>query len=288
MARRTQRVPVIRYGADGSRVERMDVVAGEEPLQIYLDGEPWLVTMRTPGNDVELVHGLLLSEGIITRADQVVSVRYGAARPGEDERSFNTVNVVLDEAAGAVRPSAPARAGYVSGACGICGTPELDGLTRESAYPVAGIDLDVPIESLLKYPERMREKQELFAKTGGTHAAGLFVEDELVCVREDVGRHSAVDKAIGWALMAGRVPLHDAVLQVSGRASFELVQKAYMAGISVLAAVGATTTTALSQADEFKISVYSFSRLGSISLPTHPSNAQNSASTSMDSSEHSM
>lgn len=265
MARTTRRTPALRLRADGTGVRRPDTVAGEEPLEIRLDGEPWLVTMRTPGDDVDLVHGLLLAEGVITRADQVLRVSYGAGVDAGGLLSYNVVEVRLaDDAA---PPSSDSRrAVYVSASCGICGTSSLEAVARASAFPVADVDLRVPLGELLALPGRLREHQRLFDLTGGVHAAGLFVNGEAICVREDVGRHNAVDKAVGWALREGRVPLHDAVLQVSGRLSYELVQKASTAGVPVIAAVSAASATAVELAEEVGITAVAFSRGESASV----------------------
>lgn len=268
MAKRTRRVPAIRLRADGTRTERADAVAGEEPLEIALDGERWLLTMRTPGDDIDLVHGLLLAEGIVTHADQVRRVEYGGAGPGERERSFNLINVTLG--AGAVAPSGPSHTGYVSSACGICGVVDRDALSRTSAYPVPDGVAGVPISTLLALPALLREHQVLFDRTGGTHAAGLFSGEEVLAVREDVGRHNAVDKVVGWAMRSGRLPLGDVVLQVSGRASFELVQKAAMAGIAIMAAVSAPSAAAVELAEQVGMTLVGFSRGDGAVVYAHP------------------
>lgn len=247
--------------ADGTAIARPDTLAGEEPLEIGLDGETWLVTMRTPGHDVDLVHGLLLAEGVITSAEQVRRVSYGPGVEAGGLLSYNVVDVVLDVGAGA-RPPEPAsrRSVYVSASCGICGVASADAVSRTSSYPVADVGTTVPLGTLLALPGLLLAQQQLFDSTGGVHAAGLFVAGEAICVREDVGRHNAVDKALGWALREGRVPLHDAVLQLSGRLSFELVQKASAAGIPVVAAVSAASAAAVELADELGITVVGFSR----------------------------
>ncbi len=259
----------MRLSADGSSLDRIDTVAGEEPLEIRLDGEQWLVTMRTPGHDVDLVHGLLLAEGVVSSADQLRRVSYGNGVRSDGLLSYNVVDVALDREAGAVPPSADRRrAVYVSASCGICGTSSLDALARATSYPVADVGRRVPLATLLAMPDRLREQQALFDRTGGVHAAGLFVDGEPVCVREDVGRHNAVDKVLGWALREGRVPAHDSVLQVSGRLSYELVQKAGMAGVPVLAAVSAPSAAAVDLADELGLTLVGFSRGTSASVYT--------------------
>ena len=264
MARSTRRVRATRLRADGTSSTRPDTLAGEEPLEIHVDGEQWLVTMRTPGSDVDLVHGLLLAEGVITRADQVRQVTYGPGVDADGLLSYNVIDVALD--AGARAPQLRDRAVYVSASCGVCGTSSMEAVARESAYPPAEVALTVPVATLLALPDALRRQQPLFERTGGMHAAGLFVDGAAVCVREDVGRHNAVDKALGWALREGRVPMNDGVLQVSGRLSYELVQKAAMAGVPVLAAVSAPSAAAVELAEEVGMTLVAFSRQHSLSV----------------------
>jgi FdhD protein len=271
MSRTTRRVPAVRLRADGEATSRPDTVAGEEPLEIRLDGETWLVTMRTPGDDVDLVHGLLHAEGVIDAADQIRRVVYGPGVEPGGRLSYNVVDVVLD--GGARRPHHHDRAVYVSASCGICGTSSLDALARTSPYPVAEIGTRVPLTTLLALPDRLRSRQRLFDSTGGVHAAGLFAVgpsggDTTLAVREDVGRHNAVDKVIGWAMREGRLPLHDVVLQVSGRLSYELVQKSSMAGVPVLAAVSAPSGAAVDLAAERGMTLAGFSRGTSVQVYT--------------------
>src|SRR5690606_24366679 len=179
-------------------------------------------------------------------------------------------DVVLDERAGARAPEMRDRVIYVSASCGVCGTSSIESVARQSSYPVADTALSVPLATLLGLPAALRESQQLFDRTGGMHAAGLFVDGAAVCVREDVGRHNAGEKALGWALREGRVPLEDAVLQVSGRLSYELVQKAAMAGVPVLAAVSAPSAAAVELAEEVGMTVVGFSRGTSLSVYTRP------------------
>lgn len=266
MVRSFQRTRAVRLTSDGAgitRIDKLDTVAGEEPLEIWLDGRSWLVTMRSPGHDVELVHGLLLAEGVVTAREQVRQVRYGAGVERTGQLSYNRVDVVLDGVASPSRASI--RPVYVSASCGMCGTASLDGIAKASAHDLRESDLMVPVEVLLALPDRLRAHQSLFETTGGVHASGLFVDGAALCVREDVGRHNAVDKAIGWALMNERVPLHDAVLQLSGRVSYELVQKASMAGIPVVAGVGAASAAAVTLAAEVGMTLVAFSRGTSLS-----------------------
>ncbi|GAB2623849.1 formate dehydrogenase accessory sulfurtransferase FdhD [Pseudactinotalea suaedae] len=257
--------------ADGTSTSRPDTLAGEEPLEIRVDGEQWLVTMRTPGGDVDLVHGLLLAEGMITHADQVRRVTYGPGVQAGGLLDYNTIDAALDRGAGARAPARRERAVYVSGSCGICGTSSMEAVARASSFPVADITLEVPLGVLLGLPGVLRGSQQLFDRTGGFHAAGLFDRDgRLLCVREDVGRHNAVDKVLGWALREGQVPLRRAVLQVSGRLSYELVQKASMAGVAVIAAVSAPSAAAVELAQEVGMTLVAFSRTESLSVYSRP------------------
>jgi len=243
-----------------ARTTRPDTLAAEEPLEIRLTGTPLAVTMRTPGNDFDLVHGFLATEGVIRSADDITALRYCNS---VDDQGRNTYNVVdVDLAAGVAAPdTALDRNFYTSSSCGVCGKASIDAIRTRSPYDVAGDALRMPLEVLLALPDRLRAAQEVFAKTGGLHAAGLFTSDgELVALREDVGRHNAVDKVVGDGVRAGRLPLAGHVLMVSGRASFELTQKAAMAGIPVLAAVSAPSSLAVELAREVGITLVGFLR----------------------------
>ena len=276
--RRTVRTRVRRFGEDGLLDARADALAGEEPLEVRLDGEQFTVTMRTPGDDVELIAGFLLSEGIVTDWAQIRQVDFAAGIDPDGTRNLNVARVALEP--GTWDPEVyRARQVYTSSACGICGTASIEAVQRSSAFPILldAMSEDGPVaaplvtaKTLLGLPDALREEQTLFGSTGGVHAAGLFrlvregagVADsaELLAVREDVGRHNAVDKVIGWALQQGMLPLHDTVLQVSGRASFELVQKASMAGIPMLSAVSAPSGLAVDLGREQGITVVGFNR----------------------------
>ncbi len=222
-------------------------------------GRPMAVTMRTPGHDFELAAGFLLTEGVIDRADQLRSMRYclGPERP--DPQLFNVVDVaVADEArAGAVAP----RALFTSSSCGLCGRASISSVRSRAPLDVTGDPLRMSIDVLGGLPDRLREGQKVFDRTGGLHAAGLFDgEGNLVCIREDVGRHNAFDKVIGWAAMQGHLPLRSHVLAASGRASFELVQKALIAGVPALAAVSAPSSLAVELAQEAGMTLVGFLR----------------------------
>jgi FdhD protein len=228
-----------------------DEVAVEEPLEIRVDGRPLAVTMRTPGHDEELALGFLLGEGLIDGVRE--------AGPPADFAA----NVV--EVAGPLTREPSARAFYTTSSCGICGRGALEQVAVTSAPAAPG---PVVARSLLaELPDRLR--QPTFARTGGLHATGLFTPDgEAVCAREDVGRHNAMDKVIGWALRGGLVPLHPRVLCVSGRLSFELVQKAAVAGAPVLVGVSAPTSLAVRLAAERGMTLCGFARDGRVNVYT--------------------
>ena len=259
--RRTRRTRVERFDADGS-VAREDVLAVEEPLEVRLNGSPFVVTMRTPGDDFDLVAGFLVSEGVVWEADQLAAMRYCAGTDEDGHQTFNVVEAVL--APGVALPDASMeRHVYTSSSCGICGTASIEAVHKVAHASVADDDTMFAQDLVADLPRRLREHQEVFERTGGVHAAGLFDADgELLCLREDVGRHNAVDKVVGWALRDGRVPLRGTVLQVSGRASFELAQKAHLAGIPMLSAVSAPSSLAVEHAASAGLTLVAFNRDG--------------------------
>ncbi|WP_309108833.1 formate dehydrogenase accessory sulfurtransferase FdhD [Arthrobacter sp.] len=275
MARMTQRRKVHRYLLDGSAAAieypvriREDVLAAEEPLEIRFGTMSFAVTMRTPGDDFDLVAGFLVSEGIIRDQSDLVSLRFCA---GEDEDGRQTFNVVEAQFRPGLSLPDNGRHIYTSSSCGICGTTSIEAVRKTLAFSAQEDQLRVPVNVLARLPEQLREAQALFDKTGGVHAAGLFKitdsgEAELLCLREDVGRHNAVDKVVGWALREGLLPLRGTVLQVSGRASFELVQKAALAGIPVLAAVSAPSSLAADLATDAGVTLVGFSRGKSLNV----------------------
>ncbi len=246
----TARVDVVRIPDGGAA----DVVAVEEPLEIRIGGVPVAVTMRTPGHDEELALGFALSEGLRPR---------GARAPD-------------DLAANAIELDAPdfdvdrlRRSFYTSSSCGVCGKGALEAVAVEA--PRAESQLHVAAELVASLPERLRAEQAAFEATGGLHATGLFDADgELLALREDVGRHNALDKVIGRAFLDGRLPLADAILCVSGRLSFELVQKAAVAGCPLLVAVGAPSSLAVELARDRGITLCGFVRNGRINVYTEP------------------
>ncbi|MCX4528941.1 MULTISPECIES: formate dehydrogenase accessory sulfurtransferase FdhD [unclassified Streptomyces] len=253
-----RRVVRIRGGVAGTRP---DTLVAEEPLEIRLNGKPLAITMRTPGDDFALAVGFLVSEGVLAAAADVQAVTYCEGATEDGSNTYNVVNVQL--AAGVPVPDITLeRNVYTTSSCGLCGKASLDAVRTATRF--AGIAADpvrVPAAVLGQLPDRLRAAQKVFDRTGGLHAAGLFTaEGELLDVREDVGRHNAVDKIVGRALQAGRLPLAGGVLLVSGRASFELAQKAVMAGIPVLAAVSAPSSLAVDLALETGLTLVGFLR----------------------------
>ena len=265
MGRVTVGRPVLRV-RDGVISRRPDTLAAEEPMEIRVNGRPLTVTMRTPGGDFDLAIGFLVSEGVVHTADDVASVRYCAGATADGGNTYNVVDVGL--AAHVPPPDASLeRSFYTTSSCGLCGKASLEAVRTSSAWSVAEDTLRVTPELLTTLPERLREAQRVFDSTGGLHAAGLFDADgNLLCVREDVGRHNAVDKVIGHALREGLVPLRNSMLMVSGRASFELVQKAVMAGIPLLAAVSAPSSLAVDLADDNGLTLVGFLRGTSMNI----------------------
>ncbi|MEU8894713.1 formate dehydrogenase accessory sulfurtransferase FdhD [Nocardia sp. NPDC048505] len=255
MSRVTARRPTLRITEAGA-IKRPDTLAVEEPLEIRLDGQSLTVTMRTPGADIDLVHGFLLSENIIGHAEDIVSARYCAGTDENGQNTYNVLDVQLRSPA-RVRP----RGFLTTGACGLCGKTALDEVRSRTRYPIPADGLTVAAATLAAMPRTLRARQAVFDATGGLHAAGLFTADgTLLALREDIGRHNAVDKVLGWALRENRVPAHDLVLIVSGRASFELVQKAVQAGIPLLGAVSAPSSLAVDLAAESGLTLAGFLR----------------------------
>jgi FdhD protein len=252
---------------------RTDTLSVEEPLELRVGGEPLTITMRTPGHDIELVHGFLFSEGLIHSLQDVSLARYceGAVvsdETGHDENTYNVIDVTL--AAGVPAPGAAASRNFLTtSACGVCGKASIEQLRSQSAYDVRDDATAFRAEVLTSLPQAMRAGQKSFDKTGGLHAAALFTPDGTpLVVREDVGRHNAVDKVVGWALLNGRVPAAGHVLVVSGRASFELAQKAIMAGIPCLAAVSAPSSLAVESSEDAGMTLVGFLRGNQLNVYT--------------------
>lgn len=251
----------IEVTVDGVQVTRRpDTVTAEEPLEVRVNGRALAVTMRTPGDDFDLALGFLLTEGLIAGADDVATLMH-CLDEGEDGRpTYNVVDVVLRP--GVALPDVSLeRSFYTTSSCGVCGKASIDAVRVRSTYDVRADTTPLAPELLVALPDTLREHQKVFDRTGGLHAAGLFTAGgELLAVREDVGRHNAVDKLIGWAAREHRLPLTGCVLMVSGRASFELTQKALMAGIPCLAAVSATSSLAVELAAESGMTLVGFLR----------------------------
>ena len=253
----------IRRFAAGEWSESPDAVVTEEPLQLLLDGEPLAVVMRTPGSDIELALGLLFAEGIIRSVRDVRGMRI-SAEADETESLIKVVPALVEsnqvdvQLAGRPRRK-PERSMLASSACGVCGTQMIEDLRRDLASLPAGPPFDAVL--LPGLVEKLRSGQGVFDRTGGLHAAGLFdAGGELIALREDVGRHNAVDKVVGRLLLDGRLPASNMQLVVSGRAGYELVQKSIGAGIPLMAAVGAPSSLAVAMAREFNQTLVGFLR----------------------------
>jgi len=260
MGRISVRRPVTRIVVGESRERRDDVLAVEEPLEIRVAGTALSITMRTPGHDFELATGFLVSEGVIARGEQVRAIRYCAGAPAE-ENTFNVLDVSLEAGVPLPDPSL-ARNFYMTSSCGLCGKASVDAVRTLSAHPIGEDDTTISDALLVSLPDALRAGQTVFDRTGGLHAAGLFDAStgQLLVLREDVGRHNAVDKVIGWAATENMLPLRGVVLMVSGRASFELAQKASMAGIPILAAISAPSSLAIDLALEVGLTIVGFLR----------------------------
>ena len=253
--------------ADGNVTERPETLVVEEPLEIRVNGSPVTVTMRTPGSDVELAQGFLLTEGVIARRDDVLTVQYcRGAETADGTNTYNVLDVTL-------HPDVPppdtdvTRNFYTTSSCGVCGKASLDAVRLISRHAPGDDPSTVKSTTLTAMPSQLRSAQKVFASTGGLHGAALFDRDgTMLAVREDIGRHNAVDKVIGWALEGDRIPLGGTVLLVSGRASFELTQKAVMAGIPVLAAVSAPSSLAVDLATQSGLTLIAFLRGDSMNV----------------------
>jgi FdhD protein len=246
---RTQRRRVLRIALPDGAEHRADILAVEEPLEIRVDGTPLTVTMRTPGDDLDLAAGFLFTEGLLPSLAEVREIR------------MCDVNVAAVDLVPGGQAVIPSRNFLTTSACGVCGKDSIESVRVRSSFDVAADETRVPASLLASLPDRLRSAQKLFASTGGLHAAGLFTASgELLVAREDVGRHNAVDKVAGWALRNATLPLTGCVLQVSGRASFELVQKALMLGIPIMSAVSAPSSLAVSLADEGGLTLTGFMR----------------------------
>ncbi|ASU83751.1 sulfurtransferase FdhD [Nocardiopsis gilva YIM 90087] len=265
MGRVTTREKVLRV-RDGVVSERVDTLVVEEPLEVRLNGEPLSVTMRTPGNDFDLAAGFLVSEGVVARAADIAAIRYCAGATEDGVNTYNVLDVTLAPGVAVPRASLE-RNFYTTSSCGLCGKASLEAVRTTSRWSVADDPVRIEGRTFAAMPDRLREAQRVFERTGGLHAAGLFdAEGRLLALREDVGRHNAVDKLVGWAVREDRLPLRGGTLMVSGRASFELAQKAVMAGMPVLAAVSAPSSLAVDLAADAGLTLVGFLRGASMNV----------------------
>jgi len=249
---------IIRRKRDGDLEYLPDELTIEQPLEIRIGRKPIATTMRTPGHDEELAAGFLLSEGIVRARDQIASVSIGG-----DNR------VVVETSGVKLRVNSTKRFGTISSSCGLCGKTSIDAI-RQNFAAIRSADIRIDLETLLSLPERLREAQSDFARTGGIHAAGIFgVDGKLKIAREDIGRHNAVDKAVGRAFLDQLVPLQRHLLLVSGRASFEIIQKALASGIPIVAAVSAPSSLAVEFARDSNQTLIGFLRPPSFNVYTH-------------------
>jgi FdhD protein len=268
--RLVSKIRLAESGTTGSTVsERADLLAAEEPLGIRVDGQAVTLTMRTPGDDIDLAAGFLFSEGIVEGQDDLGEIKIcdgtTCGHAGHDGMG-NIADVTLMQ---------PGQTGLMrrnfltTSACGVCGKASAAELFVQKIWDLNEDHTAIPAARIASMPNALRDAQRVFASTGGLHAAGVFgPSGELVCVREDVGRHNAVDKVVGWALRSGRLPMRGCVLLVSGRASFELVSKAVLAGFPVLAAVSAPSSLAADLAEQSGLTLVGFVRAGSMNVYT--------------------
>jgi FdhD protein len=278
VAGRTARRRITRICSDDTGIgntpvsERADLLAAEEPLGIRIGGQAVSLTMRTPGDDIDLAAGFLFSEGIISSAADIASIRIcDGSQCGHDHEAGDAMGNIADVTLRPGLAAGPRRNFLTSSACGVCGKASITELRVPGSFRLDEDLVQVPAGVLAGLPDALRQAQRVFDRTGGLHAAGLFsAAGELLAVREDVGRHNAVDKIVGWALQGGLLPLRARILLVSGRASFELVQKAVLAGVPVLAAVSAPSSLAAELADDAGLTLAGFVRGGSMNVYAGP------------------
>ncbi len=262
MARKPRSVDLTQVSEwdDGKMRRKEDYLAAEEPLEIRIGDDPLSVTMRTPGHDLELAAGFLFTEGLIQRRAQIVALE--ALEPDSETPAENRGNVVVAKLAPESAPDFEKmrRHFFAASSCGICGKASIDSVRARTLAP-PNPEFRFDPEILVRLPDTLRESQAVFGRTGGLHAAGLFdAAGKLLVLREDIGRHNAVDKVIGWALLEERVPLGETILLVSGRGGFEIVQKAIVAGLPVVASVSAPSSLAVQLARELGQTLIGFLR----------------------------
>jgi FdhD protein len=242
---------------DGAVARKDDYLAAEEPLEIRIGENPLSVTMRTPGHDLELAAGFLFTEGLVQRREQIIALA-NATNDDDGKRG----NVVRAEVAAEALPDFDKlrRHFFAASSCGICGKASIDAV-RSRLLRTPNPNFRVEPKLIVRLPDALRSEQNVFERTGGLHAAALFDgRGALLIVREDIGRHNAVDKVVGWALLNDRIPLSDCILLVSGRGGFEIIQKAIVAGIPVVASVSAPSSLAVQLARELRLTLIGFLR----------------------------
>jgi FdhD protein len=260
----TVQTRVWKYGSGGQASSKEDWLASESPLEIRIGNAAATVLMRTPGHDGELVRGFLYTEGIVHSIEDILEV--SSTHPSPEDVGGSFVDVRLSPSR--IERSLD-RSFYSNASCGVCGKKSIASLEVKGA--IAQSKISIRREILEALPERLRNAQTTFAKTGGVHASGLFTADgQLLALREDVGRHNALDKIVGWALLEGKLPLSNCVLLVSGRVSYEIVQKAVVAGIPFIAAVGAPSSLAVELSENFHLTLVGFLKPGSMNVYAHP------------------
>ena len=268
--RRVLRLTVPAEGKPAGATARADLLAAEEPLGIRVDGTALTMTMRTPGDDIELAAGFLVSEAIVRSPGDIAEIKLcdgTSCGHGDHDGLGNIADVSL--APGVTITPAARRSFLTTSACGICGKTSIEDICTLPPGALSANETRFSPQMLAGLPGRLSEAQRVFASTGGLHAAGLFTSSgELLAIREDVGRHNAVDKLVGWAFLAGRLPLAGCALLVSGRASFELVQKAVLAGVPLLAAISAPSSLAVDLAAEAGLTLVGFLRGPSMNVYT--------------------
>jgi FdhD protein len=264
----------------GHMRQQRDAIATEEPLEIRLlagaERQTVSVTMRTPGADFELAAGFLFAEGVVPDRDAIHRIAYCIDPEVDPEQRYNIVNVALRAAT--LPDLAPLERHFLTtSACGVCGRASLDSLHERGCVSLPP-GLEIPANLITALPERLRAAQGLFSATGGLHAAGLFdLDGSLLALREDVGRHNALDKVIGWALLNGTLPLSQHIVLVSGRVSYEIVQKCLAAGVSVACAISAPSSLAVAVAQEFGITLVGFLRGDRFNIYSHPARIRTEA-----------